>query len=171
MSTTDGLPPGGFNLRPIPEPDLVAKVWSAEYDPATGEVIGGQWVHRPGIPTSFGAPGDITTTGGICLPSDIDYSVPPWLSTDRPFRDAVVNMHSHDLPDIDEMTPKQRRRAVAVCCHCGGLFVPRRKKAGWQQLRLRGEWRPELKDPERPPRGFTAPRGGIRFVTPPTVEP
>ena len=33
--------------------------------------------------------GALVATGGICLPTNVDYSVPTWVSTDRPLRDAL----------------------------------------------------------------------------------
>jgi hypothetical protein len=33
--------------------------------------------------------GALTAAGGICLPVNVDYSVPTWSTTDRPFRDSL----------------------------------------------------------------------------------
>jgi hypothetical protein len=43
-------------------------------------------IRAPRVSKSDGA---LVATGGICLPTNVDYSVPTWSSTDRPLRDAL----------------------------------------------------------------------------------
>jgi hypothetical protein len=43
-------------------------------------------VRAPRVDKGTGA---LVATGGVCLPTNVDYSVPTWSSTDRPLRDAL----------------------------------------------------------------------------------
>lgn len=38
--------------------------------------------------------GALVASGGVCLPVDIDYSVPTWVSSDRPLRDALPSFQA-----------------------------------------------------------------------------
>ena len=48
----------------------------------------------PNAPRYDRRSGAIVASGGICLPTNVDYSVPTWVSTERPLRDALPSFQA-----------------------------------------------------------------------------
>jgi len=78
-------PPSGINGRHV-----VASARWADVYPTERRLSPSDAQHNTSALDAVCAPRAVLASGGVCLPVNVDYSVPTWATADRPFRDGLA---------------------------------------------------------------------------------